>query len=161
MNLNVWRTETRPYPRMMSGGGLEISYLLSSQARSYVPRMIGQQVTKQKSTRFAQQNTELAVGARFLVPSPKEWVFFGFEWKSPRRDSLFGPNSQSIIGDSPADDAFHLGEVVPILAVFVGIAGRRQFLHFITEGSEGITADTLRALASLCKRESVCVRWCL
>jgi hypothetical protein len=44
------------------------------------------------------------------------------------------------------------------VAIIIDINGRRLLLHFITEGSEKITADSIKLLSTPCKSNCVSVR---
>jgi hypothetical protein len=129
MTLETKRIRSVPYPRMMASVGFEVCYLLAGQARPYMPGLVWQQIAQEKSTAFAQQISELPVAARFPVASAKQWVFYDFECEAPWGQSLRGPRFQSRVSHCSSDNALHLGEVVPVSAVFIGVAGRRQFLH--------------------------------
>ena len=158
MNLNVWRVDATFDPRVVPGCGLEIGQFLIRQTSRQSPRVIRQDIPQQNRTRFTEKQSELPVSARFLVAGPKQGMFDCFETEPPRGDSPFRPNSQRVVCDRTTDDVFGLREVVPVLAVFIGVAGRWQFLHFITENPEKILADSLRVHPVPCKPNCAVVR---
>lgn len=140
---------------MVPGGCFEIRHFLIGQTRWHASWMIGQQIAQQKNTLLAQQESKLPITASFAMTGPKERLLKNFKLEPPRRLFFFRPSPQRRVGNATSHDALHLERMMPVLALIVGVGRRRQFLHFITEGPEEISASSIKALPDSCKSNYV------